>query len=73
MEYIFISLISAVVSFAAGVGILFLPFRDDYTEAEDLNYKALNRMGKSNRITMVVATGIAMVLSLLCYVLCLNA
>ena len=73
MEYIFISLISAVVSFAAGVGILFLPFRDDYTEAEDLNYKSLSRMGKSNRITMVVATGIAMVLSLLCYVLCLNA
>lgn len=73
MEFIFLSLISALVSFAVGVGVLFLPFRDNYTKAEDLNYVALNKMGKTNRFMMVVGTGIAMVLSILCYVLCLNA
>lgn len=73
MEFIFLSLISALVSFAVGVGVLFLPFRDNYTKAEDLNYEALNKMGKTNRFMMVVGTGIAMVLSILCYVLCLSA
>lgn len=73
MEFIFLSLISALVSFAVGVGMLFLPFRDNYTKAEDLNYESLNRMGKSNRVMMVIGTGIALVLSVLCYVLCLNA
>ena len=73
MEFIFLSLISALVSFAVGVGVLFLPFRDNYTKAEDLNYEALNKMGKTNRFMMVIGTGIAMVLSILCYVLCLSA
>lgn len=73
MEFIFLSLISALVSFAVGVGMLFLPFRDNYTKAEDLNYEALNKMGKTNRFMMVIGTGIAMVLSILCYVLCLSA